>query len=121
VPSIAPRTISADEVAVIRRVLEVGAKREVPAELLATIESVKVVTACDCGKCPTVYFAAALAEAEYEPPLGQATALDDAGDLVGILVWARGDQLTGLEVFGYGQDPPPFLPKIETIGRGAER
>jgi len=107
-----PRPISADEVAVLRRALEVCPVHPVSEALYGSVSSLRVIRCCDCG-CDTVDFdgversepSSIIADGIGEPPVGKE---------IGIIVFTKGDHLVTLEVYSY-DDEPARLPTLGSI------
>lgn len=101
------RGISHTERALVRWLLEHAATVEIPATWLDAVPHLQVVDACPCG-CPSVDFvtdgqsvARIVADASGESP---------SGDSVGVLLWAKDGQLSGLEVYSVDGNDNRQLP-----------
>ncbi len=75
-----------------------------------------VSSTCTCG-CPTIDFTVG----DRERPTGAPTILADAAGItpegveVGVILFASGGFISGLEVYSYGHDEPFSLPRLETL------
>jgi hypothetical protein len=105
------RPISEAEAAVVERALTVAAT-DISAPILGPlVRSLQVVSRCESG-CASVDFCL--------PPQGQiarivadAVAKSPNGEDIGLIIWAFGDQLSGLEVYSYSDNPA--LPVVASI------
>ena len=98
-----PRKLAREELAVLRRLIEVAPTRHFKPEMLTSIETLQVIEVCDCG-CATIWFAPDGASsgtivAEAETMQG--------GSYITVVVWGKGSALAGLEVVGPGITPLP--------------
>jgi len=98
------RPITAEEVAVIRSVLERAPVSPEFTPLGSQLDHLWAIDRCSCG-CDSVDYA------EDDParpakPIGDAVGTTLAGGTVGVLVWGRAEAVTGLEVYdlGAGED-----------------
>ena len=106
------RPISDDEAAVVERMLEVAATEPSAPGLLAQVRGLQVVDGCGCG-CASVDFRASTGgEAWRIVADASGTSLD--GEPLGLLLWAVGGELAGLEVYG-DLDEPARLPSLVSI------
>lgn len=113
------RPLSEAEIAVIRTMLERASDDQNRERYLHTIDSLRVLDTCECG-CDSIDFVRG--PLEYPPMIvadGYGTTL--GGSEVGLLLWALGDQLTGLEVYSLGgeDDVEIRLPLLESISASA--
>ena len=81
--------------------------------MFASIRSLRVIDRCTCG-CASVDFAVSSATSHSAVPLVDATGKTASGEDVGIIIWTSGGCISGLEVFGYTDDPAP-LPEPSSI------
>jgi len=110
------RPISFDEVAVLKRVLQVGCSPEPSEAVLASISDLQVTASCECG-CATVWFGLK-GDAE-----NGAMAAEVCGtwrdQTIGLIVWMDDDQIVGLELVGAGAvglpDPASVRPYEECL------
>ncbi|MBV5338489.1 MAG: hypothetical protein J0665_02860 [Deltaproteobacteria bacterium] len=93
------RKITDQEVEVIRTTLE-RASVETVNVAASTIESLIVISQCDCG-CVSVDFQSPPLD-ELSKPIADGIGLTPKGGEVGIIVWGRNGQITGLEVYDIG-------------------
>lgn len=81
------------------------------------LEQAWVISRCACG-CASINFSIA---GEEPPMVGMETLSrcyswkDAEGNLCGIFVYAQGELLSGMEVFGYDDVMPAVLPKPEQL------
>ena len=107
-----PRPISIKEIAVIERALSVAGVHESSPSLAASIPTLQVVAVCGCG-CASVEFSMPQAgDAPFIAADAAANAPD--GEQLGLIVWAIGHSVSGLEVYNYSERPAP-LPRISSI------
>jgi hypothetical protein len=106
------RPISEAEASVVERALTVAATDDSARVLYPLVRSLQVVSRCECG-CASVDFCF--------PPQGKiarivadAVAKSPNGEDIGLIIWAFGDQLSGLEVYSYS-DNPASLPVVASI------
>jgi hypothetical protein len=107
--SIAPRTISTEEAAVIRQGLLRAATGIVSSEILGSIDSLQVIALCECG-CRSVYFQMPSA---HEDRLADGVGYLADGSRVEVLIWAKDENTSSLEIVdhaGAGQ-----LPRAESV------
>ena len=107
-----PRKISPKELAVLRRALDVCPVVPVSETLRHSLESLEVVSRCECG-CDTVEFG----QADWAlPPAVIADGLAETPDGmgVGLIVFGTAERVTCLEVYSH-TDEPARLPTIESI------
>lgn len=107
------RKITSLEAAVIRATLE-----RAPVELVdmaaSTIDSLMVISRCDCG-CASVDFQGPPLD-EPSKPIADGIGVTSKGGEVGIIVWGRKGQITGLEVYDLGAGEIDLvLPVIDSI------
>lgn len=112
---VAPRPLTSAELAVVRRLLDVGGIDD--ARYGEQLAALRVVGRCDCG-CPTVDFA--LAGREEAPPSTSRPLVDTfgttpEGQSIGLILWATPDELTGLETYSLGSEESYSLPRAEEI------
>jgi hypothetical protein len=106
-----PRPIRPDEVAVIRRLLQVGADSPVPAALLASVAGLVVHSACDCG-CDSLLFASDRCLGE---PIAIGVARMRSGAHVELWLWVHEGSITYLELEPLVRKPAR-LPPVDAIG-----
>jgi hypothetical protein len=111
-----PRPISKQEIALIERVLSIGANEPISPALIAAVPSLQVTATCNCG-CATVWFG----------PDGNATVAHNLAEVaasadgcpVTVIAWSQGDAIVGLEIVGY-EEQPAGLPNPLTVRRYGE-
>ena len=112
-----PRALTAEETALIRRLLE---HRDFPGrdELLGQVPIARVIGRCSCG-CATVELATDRSpadEAAQEPIPTEATVLDESeGGIGGVLLFAKDGCLDQLEVYSYEDKPIGSLPSPDRL------
>ena len=106
------RKLTPEEAAVVERTLAVAAKDAAAPQFAKLVQALQVVGRCDCG-CASVNFLY-LAEGQIPRIVADATATSESGDNLGVMIWAHGDRLVGLEVYGHGNAPAP-LPRLDSI------
>ena len=108
------RPITPQEAAVIRATLEQAPKVPALSRLAGGIDQLHAISKCGCG-CDSVDFA------EHDPSrpsqiVGDGIGVTPKGGQVGVLVWATGDAITGLEIYDLGAgDGDTRLPVPESI------
>ncbi|MEO8138092.1 MAG: hypothetical protein ABI742_00520 [Gemmatimonadota bacterium] len=108
-----PRPIAPAEADLVRWLLARAGQRAGADALATQVAGLLVASQCDCG-CPSVDFlveglsatASIVAEAEGRAP---------DGTLVGVILWARADRLSGLEVYALGDSVTGSLPRPEDL------
>jgi len=85
--------------------------------LATSLPDLRVVNACECG-CPSVGLG--LAGAPYEPerlgpPVADMFGRTPAGDEVGVLLFAKDDRLSYLEIYSMSTNNPEALPTIASL------
>ena len=117
---IAVRAISADERAILERALRYAPADGADAPSLNQLDSLQVVGKCQCG-CASVDFQH-LKSGEIADVVADAIGETRAGERVGVIVFALGGNLQGLEIVGYS-DNHAHLPVPSTVrgwdGQGA--
>jgi hypothetical protein len=106
-----PRPITEAEASVIEHALIAEGLGTDP--LLASVRSLLVIGRCGCG-CASVDFAVPPSITQSAAPLVDATGKTPSGDDLGIIIWANGGSISGLEVFGHTDEPAP-LPVVSSI------
>lgn len=109
---LAVRSITARELAVMGRAVEVGALDVADVPSLDHLSSLQVVGRCDCG-CASVDFQH-LRPGQAQTLVADAIGETPDGERVNVLVFASDGQFTCLEIVGYSDDPPP-LPIPTTV------
>ena len=104
------RSLSAREIEIVSWMLA-HAPRSLE-HLASMTNALRVVGRCDCG-CPSVDFEVR-GQAPPNAPLVQATGRTADGVEVGVILWGRGDAVTGLEFHEMG-GPIRSLPLIATL------
>jgi hypothetical protein len=94
------RSISDAEVAVIRAALERAPVAGVAVPSLDGLHTLRAVDRCGCG-CDSVDFALH-DPAQPSKPLADGIGLTPTGGMVGVLVWGREAEVTGLEIYDLG-------------------
>jgi hypothetical protein len=108
-----PRPLTVDEHDLIEAML--GAVRSGVSRYIGQLESAVVVGGCGCG-CPSVNLIVGAADAEGAPsPILLADAESPEGVPVGLILWARGGCLSGLEVHPWDGSEVIRLPDAETL------
>jgi hypothetical protein len=108
-----PRPLTVDEHELIEAML--GAVRSGVSRYIGQLESAKVVGGCGCG-CPSIDLMVGAADAGGRPvPILLADAESPEGVPVGIILWARGGCLSGLEVHPWDGSVMIRLPHAETL------
>ena len=108
------RALTAEERTLVAWLLDHG--NEQAAKFRGQLEQAWVVSRCACG-CASINFTIA---GKTPPMLGMNVLSDyvwnDAQDNhFGIFVYAQGDLLSGLEVYGFGDATPEVLPRPEEL------
>jgi hypothetical protein len=112
------RAISADECAVLRKAVTCAPAESADVPSLDRLDSLQIVGRCQCG-CASVEFRH-LKLGEIAEVVADAIGETDAGERVGILVFALDGNFVELEIFGYS-DTPARLPVVSTIRGWADR
>ena len=108
-----PRPLTADEHDLIEAML--GAVRSGVSRYMGQLEEAEVVGGCGCG-CPSIDLMVASAVNDAAPsPLLLADAESPGGVSVGVILWARGGCLSGLEVHPWDGTDVIRLPRPETL------
>jgi hypothetical protein len=108
-----PRPLTADEHDLIEAML--GAVRSGVSRYIGQLESAEVIGGCGCG-CPSIDLAAESASTGTSPiPVILADAESPGGVPVGVILWARGGCLSGLEVHPWDGSDVIRLPRPETL------
>ena len=108
-----PRPLTAEEHDLIEAML--GAVRSGLSRYIGQLESAEVVGGCGCG-CPSVDLLVASAVTDAAPsPVLLADAESPEGVAVGVILWARNGQLSGLEVHPWDGTDVIRLPRPETL------
>ncbi len=111
-PTITPRPISPQELAVILRTLDVCAAVPISDSLRASVAELEVVSRCECG-CDTVNFKG-WGKSSPLQVIADGIADTPDGKGIGVIVFGSPDRVSCLEVYSY-DDEPARLPKIESI------
>ena len=108
-----PRPLTADEHDLIEAML--GALRSGVSRYIGQLESAEVIGGCGCG-CPSIDLTAESAGTGTSPiPVILADAESPEGVSVGVILWARGGCLSGLEVHPWDGSDVIRLPRPETL------
>ena len=108
-----PRPLTVGEHDLIEALL--GAVRSGVSRYIAQLDTLQVVGGCRCG-CPSIDLELASAEANGMPtPVILGDAESPEGVQVGIILWARGGRLSGLEVHPWDGSEIIRLPTPETL------
>lgn len=110
----ARRKLTQDEQALVSWMLQHAARTEDP-RLLATVPELAVVDRCDCG-CPSLDFMREGMGAGAQI-LADAEGTADDGLPFTVLLWARDEQISGLEIFDYDGGTLFPLPRPESLRR----
>ena len=109
--SFKPRTINDREKVVISGMLSKATTEEVPSGILTSLDQLKVIAMCECG-CDSVELQCrSILE---ERIIADGIGLMDSGAEVGIIIWAKGDEISYLEVYQNSEENPR-LPAPGTI------
>jgi hypothetical protein len=111
-----PRPIASYEARILRRVLEVGADSPPSATLLASIEHLIVHEEGD-GQAHHDSLDFSLARQSHGEPIAIALGAMTNDAPIELIVWARGDTITGLELEPFGDTTrlPIRMPVLESI------
>ena len=74
-------------------------KPEIP-DFLAQVDSVKVIGGCPCG-CPSLDFETDEDKSKKEVIVADVVGASPEGVLCSLILWSRGNQLSGVEVSSY--------------------
>lgn len=108
-----PRPLTADEHDLIEAML--GGVRSGVSRYFGQLESAEVVGGCGCG-CPSINLLVASDAVKAAPsPVLLADAESPGGVPVGVILWARGGCLSGLEVHPWDGTDVIRLPRPETL------
>jgi hypothetical protein len=108
-----PRPLTADEHDLIEAML--GAVRSGVSRYIGQLESLEVVGGCGCG-CPSIDITVVSDPGDGKPtPVILADAVSPGGVPVGVILWARGGRLSGLEVHPWEGAEVIRLPRTETL------
>lgn len=109
-----PRPLTADEHDLIEALL--GAVRSGVGRYIGQLEAAEVVGGCGCG-CPSIDLRVDAKGSDGSPaPLILADAESPEGVPVGVILWARGGRLSGLEVHPWDGSEFIRLPGPESLG-----
>jgi hypothetical protein len=111
-PLVTVRPISEAEAHVVERTLAVAATDPSASDLIRQVRSLQVVGRCGCG-CASVDFRMP-ARGQIASIVADAIAKAPDGEHLGLIVWALDNELSGLEVYSYSDNPAP-LPVIASI------
>ena len=103
------RPISKTEAQVVERILEVAATQEVPAEVLASLSSLRVTATCKCG-CGTLWFGPD-GDASTGSILADGRGTANGRDM-DLIVWFSHGAIVGLELVGHEACSLPELGSI---------
>ena len=112
IPLVPVRSISEAEAAVVERTLAVAATDPSASALLGQVRSLQVVAHCGCG-CASIDFRIPV-RGQIASIVADAIAKAPDGEQLGLIVWALDNQLSGLEVYSYS-DNPASLPMLASI------
>ena len=108
-----PRPLTSDEHDLIEAML--GAVRSGVSRYIGQLELAEVVGGCGCG-CPSINFTVEPNDAGHPPiPVILADAESPEGVAVGVILWARGGCLSGLEVHPWDGTDAIRLPHAESL------
>jgi len=108
-----PRPLTAEEHDLIEAML--GALRSGVSRYIGQLEEAEIAGGCGCG-CPSINFTAESTVTGTKPiPVILADAESPEGVPVGIILWARGGCLSGLEVHPWDGADVIRLPRPETL------
>ncbi len=108
-----PRPLTVDEHDLIEALL--GAVRSGVSRYIGQLELLEVVGGCGCG-CPSIDISVVSDAADGKPtPVILADAESPGGVPVGVILWARGGRLSGLEVHPWDGTDVIRLPRPETL------
>ncbi len=94
------RLIRQDEAEVVRAALERAKVADISEGATHTISSLQVVSRCECG-CASIDFKLPASD-KRSTLLADGTARTPRGGAVGVIVWGRGDAISGLEIYDLG-------------------
>ena len=108
-----PRPLTADEHDLIEAML--GALRSGVSRYIGQLEAAEVIGGCGCG-CPSIDLSSDSNSSDASPiPVILADAESPEGVPVGVILWARGGCLSGLEVHPWDGTEVFRLPHAETL------
>jgi hypothetical protein len=108
-----PRPLSSEEHDLIEAML--GAVRSGVSRYIGQLEVAEVISTCGCG-CPSINLIAESTDTDNPPmPVILADAESPEGVAVGVILWARGGCLSGLEVHPWDGAKAIRLPRPETL------
>jgi hypothetical protein len=105
-----PRHLSDAEKAVVRWLLEHAVTGE---SIACAIDELRVVNGCSCG-CASIDFVPDTAGARV---VADAVIVLPDGRTGGAMLWARGSDLSGLELYDYDPDVSHAVPEIGHLRR----
>ena len=109
----APRPLSDAELELIEALL--GAAGAAAGRYLGQLPRVQVVGGCSCG-CPSIDLAVEDGNRNERPvPVIVADAESPEGVPVGVILWARGRALSGLEVHPWNGSDSVRLPAVDSL------
>jgi hypothetical protein len=94
------RLIREDEAEVIRAALDRAKVADISEGATGTLSSLEVVSRCECG-CASIDFELPSSD-KRSTLLADGTATTPRGGAVGVIVWGRGDRISGLEIYDLG-------------------
>ena len=112
---IAERLLRQEESEVICWMLQHASTRGTLDHLLSSVRNLRVVETCECG-CPSIDFVSEN-ETVGSVVIADAVGTSSGGVDAGLMIWAKGDAITGLETYNFGEVVPFSLPCIETLRR----
>ena len=119
---------SPDQIAVVRWLLENAAMKDASAYRAESLEGSRAVSACPCG-CASVDFVPALPTAvsaegaavhgprRAKDILAEAYTLWPDGARAGVMLWASGGTILGIELYDMGGDALRRFPTVEVLRR----
>ena len=107
--AITPRSITADEAAVINQALRRAGVKATPEDIIRTIISLRVIGECECG-CRSIQFESREGE-EYM--LADGVGYLRNGERVDVIVWGRDLSIASLELVDHRGSG--MMPEASTI------
>ena len=106
------RPLSLAEAAIVRWMLQNASRAGDLSNLEPSVADLRVVGRCSCG-CPSVDFMPG-GQALGASLIAEAQGVTADGNAVGVLLWARNDELSALEFYDV-DEPARALPLVESL------